>query len=126
MTFGRGIVHASNQGRLRCASKFINCPGVPANQHGLFALPAVVGIGVGEPERLRGVGVSQNFFDVLGVAGRFAVPVPLAETGVLVWGAPGAGKTTLLLELAGDLIARAEQDDEQLDRAGGVRGVGDR
>jgi eukaryotic-like serine/threonine-protein kinase len=32
--------------------------------------------------------------------------------GLLILGAPGAGKTTLLLELARDLIERAEQDDE--------------
>jgi hypothetical protein len=31
---------------------------------------------------------------------------------LLILGAPGAGKTTLLLELARDLIARAEQDEE--------------
>ena len=30
---------------------------------------------------------------------------------LLILGAPGAGKTTLLLELARDLIARAEQND---------------
>jgi hypothetical protein len=32
---------------------------------------------------------------------------------LLILGAPGAGKTTILLELAHDLIARAEQDEEQ-------------
>src|SRR5206468_231949 len=30
---------------------------------------------------------------------------------LLILGAPGAGKTTVLLELARDLIARAEQDE---------------
>ena len=33
MTFGRRIVHASNQGRLRCAYEFINRTGVGSAVH---------------------------------------------------------------------------------------------
>src|SRR5215831_17692787 len=34
-----------------------------------------------------------------------------AEGELLILGAPGSGKTTLLLELARDLLSRAEQDE---------------
>ncbi len=51
-----------------------------------------------EPELLPGTPIRQVFDEAGGE--------------LLILGAPGAGKTTLLLELARDLVARAQADDE--------------
>src|SRR5258708_24766450 len=88
---------------------------------GLF-LQRQVGFGLALQERTDGIASSANLVSHRLETGEVS-PLPLgtsiiqaydrASRGLLLLGAPGSGKTTLLLELARELLQRAENDPDQ-------------
>lgn len=67
---------------------------------------------VANPWRLVVLEVGHNPHD-LPAGPRITKAFDDAGGKLLILGTPGAGKTTLLLELARDLLGRAEQDEQQ-------------